>query len=451
MRGIGFSEKGLTLPHQIWTIIPMNFPRIFLKTKEEIDIKLGQPWVFDNEIAFVKLQTSKGIEQISLEECFIPDGSPVEVYSKGGLFLGTGIINLKSKITIRLLSAEKPEQIFGKDAVYENLQTIHSEQLLSFFEKKVKDALDARFLFYKKSDSYRLIFAEADFIPGFVVDRFCDIEGRVFLSVQILSLSAEVFRTELIDALRTVCHPFGIYERSDASVRKLEGLEIRNGWIGPEHNPVITIKENGVLLSIDLENGQKTGYFLDQKENRKIVASLAKGKRVLDTFCHTGAFGLNAFLGGAKEVIAADISEEAVSTTQTNIGLNKAGHTMKVVCADVFDLLRQYEAEKKQFDMIILDPPAFAKTASKVDKAYGGYKEINLRAMRLLVPGGILVTCSCSHFFDTPRFYDMITNAASDAHRRVQIFSKQGAGPDHPVLAGYAKSEYLKCAVVRVM
>ena len=151
MCGIGFCEKGLTFYRQIWTIFPMNFPRIFLKTKEEIDIKLGQPWVFDNEIAFVKLQTSKGIEQLPLEECSIPDGSPVEVYSKGGLFLGTGIINLKSKITIRLLSAEKPEQIFGKDAAYDKPQTIHSEQLLSFFEKKVKDALDARFLFYKKS------------------------------------------------------------------------------------------------------------------------------------------------------------------------------------------------------------------------------------------------------------------------------------------------------------
>lgn len=429
----------------------MNFPKVFLKPKEESDIRLGQPWVYDNEIAFVKSLSAKGIEQKPLDQCDVPDGLPVEVYSKGGLFLGTGIINRKSRIAVRLISGGRAETVFGSGASVDDGGSLHSLAAEEFFRRRVQDALDARFLFYRKSDSYRLVFAEADFIPGFVADRFCDAEGRVFLSVQFLSLSAEVFRDELVSALRAVCRPFGIYERSDAAVRELEGLGRRKGWIGPEHNPVITIKENGILFSVDLENGQKTGYFLDQKFNRVLVSSLSRGRRVLDAFCHTGAFALSAAAGGAAEVVAADISEEAVEAARTNISLNKAGHVVKAVRADVFDLLRLYEDEGRKFDLIVLDPPAFAKSASKVDKAYGGYKEINLRAMRLLSPGGILVSCSCSHFFDAPRFHDMLANAASDAGRRVQFLSRGGAGPDHPVLAGYPKSDYLKCAVMRVV
>lgn len=430
----------------------MNFPRIFLKSKEEVDIIHGQPWVFDNEIAFVKQKDLSGsTTQQEYRNCTLPDGSVVEVFSKGGLFLGTGILNSKSKISVRLISNDYANKVFGSQADFLHPETMHSKELLDFVYHRVEQALSARFMFYKKTDSYRMIFGEADFIPGFIVDRFCDIEGRVFLSVQFLSLSAEFLRTELIDALRTLCHPFGIFERSDVPVRKLEGLAEQKGWIGSEHNPIITIKENGVLLSIDLENGQKTGYFLDQKENRRIVASLAKNKRVLDTFCHTGAFGLNAVLGGASKVLAVDISPEAVAVTENNIGLNKVGKVMKVICADVFEYLRQLQVEEKKFDMIILDPPAFAKSASNIDKAYGGYKEINLRAMKLLVSGGILVSCSCSHFFDQNRFYDMLLNAASDAKKRIQFFFKNGAGPDHLVLAGYSKSEYLKCAIMRII
>jgi 23S rRNA (cytosine1962-C5)-methyltransferase len=255
----------------------------------------------------------------------------------------------------------------------------------------------------------------------------------------------------IIESLKEVCHPFGIYERSDASVREKEGLEEKTGWIGAEHNPVITIKENGVLLTVDLEKGQKTGYFLDQKFNRKIVSAFANGKTVLDTFTHTGAFALNCALAGAKEVTAVDISPEAVETVNNNIKINNQQKTVTAVCADVFDLLREYEQTGKTFDMIILNPPAFTKSAKMVQKAYGGYKEINLRALKILKPGGILVTCSCSHFFDTNTFYSMIQNAAEDARKTIQILEKRGAGPDHPVLVGYPKSEYLKCAILRVM
>ena len=200
-----------------------------------------------------------------------------------------------------------------------------------------------------------------------------------------------------------------------------------------------------------MEKGQKTGYFLDQKDNRRLVADLAKGCRVLDTFTHTGAFGLNAVKGGAKEVISVDISPESIETVEENIRLNKAGTVMKAVCADVFDLLREYEKKGETFDLIILDPPAFAKSAGKITKAYGGYKEINLTAMKLLSPGGLLVTCSCSHFFDTATFYEMLLHAGQDAHRSVQILEKRGPGPDHPQLMGYDRGEYLKCAVLRVL
>ena len=251
--------------------------------------------------------------------------------------------------------------------------------------------------------------------------------------------------------MRSLCHPFGIYERSDVSVRELEGLEQKKGWIGAEHNPVIIIKENGVLLSVDLENGQKTGYFLDQKNNRKIVASLAKGKRVLDTFTHTGAFGLNAFIGGASKVISVDISPEAIATVETNIGFNKANHVMKAVCADVFDLLREYEESGEKFDMIILDPPAFAKSSSKVDKAYGGYKEINLQALKNIKNGGYLLTFSCSQHMTPVLFMEMLNEAIFDSKRRVQMLDFKIQSPDHPALFSAGEQLYLKCVVLRVL
>lgn len=454
----------------------MFFPRFFLKAREEQEVLLGSPWIYDNEILFVKYLKEGRIQQQEFPVAGrdgtggrgafpVGDGMPVEVYSKSGLFLGTGIFNGRSKIAIRLLSREKPEEIFGDlsglaernaaddgDAFH---GLLHSQATRDFFLQLVKRALDLRYLFYRKADSYRLIFGESDGIPGLVVDRYYDVEGRVFLSVQFLSLAVELFRQEILSALESLCHPFGIFERSDVHVREMEGLELRKGWIGPERNPRITIRENGILLKVDLEQGQKTGYFLDQKENRRVVASLSQGRRVLDTFTHTGAFGLNALSGGAKSVVSADISPEAVATVEENIALNKAlckeGHTMEAVCCDVFDLLRRYQEEGRQFDLIVLDPPAFAKSAGKVDKAYGGYKEINLRAMKLLVKGGILVTCSCSHFMDSATFYDMIAHAAKDAHRQVQIIQRRGAASDHPQLVGYDKGEYLKCAVVRVL
>ncbi len=416
-----------------------NFPRVFLNSKEEKEIQQGFPWVFDNEISHIKYRADEKSEwkNESLKNCSVDDGSVIEVYTKAGGFLGTGVINKKSKITVRLIGNEHADVIINDAA--------------AFYEKRILDSYNMRRMFYDEKDSYRLIFGEADFIPGLISERFCDEKGHIIIVVQFLSLSCEVFRNEIIAALKKVCKPDGIYERSDASVRDKEGLVQTAGWIYGKGETQFTIVENGIKLGVDIANGQKTGYFLDQKFNRVAAAAFCKGKSVLDTFTHTGAFGLNAFKNGAREVTSVDISPEAVDMVNHNIELNNAGNVMKAVCADVFDLLKQYESEGRKFDVIILDPPAFTKSAKMIEKAYGGYKEINLRALRLLNEGGILVTCSCSYFMETHMFCDMLMHAAMDSHKRIQILEKRGAGPDHPVLLGYPKSEYLKCVVCRVL
>ncbi len=415
-----------------------NFPRVFLKSKEEKEIQQGYPWAFDNEISHIKHRKDEKSEwkNEDLADCSLADGSVVEVYTKAGGFLGTGVLNRKSKITIRLISADHADQIMENPA--------------DFYEKKIQNAYDLRQSYYSQEDSYRLVFGEADFIPGFICERFCDEKNRVFLVVQFLSLSCEIFREEILGALKKICKPDGIYERSDLSVRDKEGLVQTAGWLGKEFESQITIVENGIKLGVDIANGQKTGYFLDQKFNRLAAARFCKGKRVLDTFTHTGAFGLNAVKAGAKDVISVDISPEAVEMVNHNITLNGAENSMKSLCADVFDLLKKYEADGEKFDVIILDPPAFTKSAKMIQKAYGGYKEINLRALRLLNEGGILITCSCSYFMESHMFCDMLMHAAMDSHKRLQILEKRGAGPDHPVLLGYPKSEYLKCIICKV-
>lgn len=418
----------------------MEIVRVFLNAKEEKEILQGYPWVFDNEISHIKHRANEKSEwkYEELKESTVEDGSVVEIFTKAGGFLGTGVINKKSKITVRIISSDHEDKLLANT--------------YAFWEKRITNAIDIRKSFYKENDSYRLIFGEADFIPGFICERFCDVNGRVFLVVQFLSLSCEIFREDILKALKRHCKPTGIFERSDTSARDKEGLPQVFGWVDNKvFNNHITILENGIKLEVDIANGQKTGYFLDQKFNRALAAKFCKGKKVLDTFTHTGAFGLNAFAAGASQVTSVDISPEAVQMVNNNIKLNKAEGVMKGLCADVFDLLKKYESSGEKFDVIILDPPAFTKSARMIEKAYGGYKEINLRAMRILNEGGILITCSCSYFMESNMFCDMIMHAAMDSHKRVQILEKTGAGPDHPVLVGYPKSEYLKCLVCKVM
>ncbi len=408
-----------------------KFPRVFLRPLEEAEILRGFPWVYGNEIASVAGEAA--------------DGDAVEAFSSSGLFLGTGILNQKSKIVLRLLCRSRAETLF------DSARGVHTERSAAFFRELTASAASLRAAYYSPADSYRLCFAEADGFPGLIVERFADADGRVVLVFQFLSLASEVFRQELLAVFCKAANPDAIYDRSDAPVRALEGLPETSGWLGGESDPLVTIRENGVLLSVDVAKGQKTGYFLDQKANRRAAARFARGARVLDLFSHTGAFGLNAARAGAQSVLAADISAEAVDTLRRNVALNGANDVMRAVEADAFDVLRDCERAGERFDLVVLDPPAFARNARSVQKAFGGYKEINLRAMRLLSPGGILVSCSCSQSFDAPTFYAMIQSAAADARRRVQILEKRGAGTDHPVLAGHPKSEYLKCAILRVL
>ena len=424
-----------------------NFSHVILKNKEDIELSQGFPWVYDNEIFSVKwlAEDGSGVKTTTLAEAQVKAGSAVEVYSSKGTFLGTGIFNPSSKITVRLIGREHADKIMADPAAY--------------WDKAVRNSVNIRALSFDRMDSCRIIYGEADFIPGLVAERYVAYSGErtaVFVVVQFLSLACEVFRKEIIDSIKSVCKPDGIYERSDAPVREKEGLEQKTGWLlgtGAHFvkDGVITIKENGIFLDVDIVNGQKTGYFLDQKFNRAAVASYCHGKRVLDAFSHTGAFGLNAAKAGAKSVVCADISQEAVDLISHNAEANGVSGKLTAVCADVFDLLRQYEEKGEKFDVIILDPPAFTKSARQIQKAYGGYKEINLRAIRILSEGGILVTCSCSYYFDENTFYSMVMHAAKDSHKSVQVLQKRGAAPDHPILVGYPQSEYLKCAVCRVL
>ena len=411
-----------------------------MKKGEEREIRQGFLWAFDNEIERVNFFDGKEWKDAPFAEIVsegkVKDGECVEIFSSAGGFLGSGIFNSKSKIAVRIVSDSHADKIF--------------EDKAGFIFKKICDAYNLRRIHFSDEDSFRVCFDEADLLPGLTVERYFSEDKKIYLVVQFLALAAEVFRNEILSALEKVLKPFAIYERSDADVREKEGLEKKSGWLGKRGKEEIVILENGVRISVDLARGQKTGYFLDQKLNRAEIARYCHGKNVLDTFCHTGAFGLNAFKAGAKSVICADISSDAVEIAKKNIELNGAEKIVKTVCADVFELLRQYESDGKKFDVIILDPPAFTKSARAVKKAYGGYKEINLRAMRILNPGGILVTCSCSYFFDPNAFYSMLANAAADSHRRVQVLQKRGAAFDHPVLLGYPRSEYLCCAICKI-
>lgn len=418
----------------------MNFARFFLKKGEEREIRRGFLWAFDNEIERVKYFDGKEWKDAPFAEIVsegsVKDGECVELFASAGGFLGSGIFNSKSKIAVRIVGDIHADQIF--------------EDKANFIFKKICDAYNVRRIHFADDESFRVCFDEADLLPGLTVERYVSEDGKIYLVVQFLALAAEAFRSEIISALQKVLKPFAIYERSDADVREKEGLEKKSGWIGRHGKEEIVIVENGVRIVVDMARGQKTGYFLDQKLNRAEIARYCHGKNVLDTFCHTGAFALNAFKAGAKSVVCADSSSDAIEIAKKNIALNGAEHIVKTVCADVFELLRQYESDGTKFDVIILDPPAFTKSARAVKKAYGGYKEINLRAMRILNPGGILVTCSCSYFFDSNAFYSMLANAAADSHRRVQVLQKRGAAFDHPILLGYPRSEYLCCAMCKV-
>lgn len=392
---------------------------VTLKKGEGRTLKAGGAWVYDNEIDSI---------MGSFE-----NGDIVTVHDFDGYFLGYGFINTKSKITVRILSRKK-------DTVIDDV----------FLEERVQAAWD-----YRKqvidTGSCRLIFGEADFLPGIVVDKFADV-----LVVESLALGIDKLKQQILDAVKSVLAKDGItvrgiYERSDAKVREQEGMERYKGFIGEPFDTRVEIVENGVKYIVDVEDGQKTGFFLDQKKNRAAMHSVCKGKRVLDCFTHTGSFALNAGIAGATEVIGVDASELGVEQARENARLNGLEDKVSFVCADVFEFLPALEEKGEKFDVVILDPPAFTKSRNSIKNAVKGYREINVRGMKLVKDGGFLATCSCSHFMDPELFHKTIMEAARGAHKRLRQVEFRTQAPDHPILWAADSSYYLKFYIFQVV
>lgn len=389
-----------------------------LKKGEGRTLKAGGAWIFDNEIASVLGS--------------FEDGDIVLVRDFDGYPMGRGFINRKSKIRIRMMTRNCDQEI--DDA---------------FLMMRVRDAWEYR---KKVTDtgSCRLIFGEADFLPGFVVDKFSDV-----LVVQSLALGIDRFKEKLVNMIRQVLAEDGIkirgvYERSDAKVRSQEGMERVKGFIGEPFDTLVEIEENGVKYQVDVEDGQKTGFFLDQKYNRRAIQKLCRGAKVLDCFTHTGSFALNAGVAGAESVLGVDASQLGVCQAEENAKLNNLSDRVKFLCADVFELLPELEKKGEKFDVIILDPPAFTKSRSSVKNAVKGYREINLRAMKLLKDGGYLATCSCSHFMTYELFTQTIGQAAHNVHKRLRQVEYRTQAPDHPILWAADESYYLKFYIFQV-
>ena len=376
-------------------------------------LKQGGPWIYDNEIA-------------SITGTF-EDGDIVLVHDFDGYPMGRGFINRNSKLTVRMMTR--------------NIDTEIDE---TFLTMRVKNAWEYRKKVMDDITSCRVIFGEADFLPGIVIDKFSDV-----LVVESLALGIDRLKETIVRILKNLMeedgiHIRGVYERSDAKVREQEGMERYKGFLGEPFDTKVEIVENGVRYYVDVKDGQKTGFFLDQKYNRRAVAKLCKGARVLDCFTHTGSFALNAGLAGASHVTGVDASELGVRQARENAALNGLSDRVDFVCEDVFDLLPRLEKQGEKYDVVILDPPAFTKSRNSVKKAVKGYREINLRGMKLVKDGGYLATCSCSHFMDYELFTKTIGQAAASVHRRLRQVEFKTQAPDHPILWGAGDSYYLK-------
>lgn len=388
---------------------------VILKKGKMDRIVNGHPWIYGNEI-----------DAITGGQ---PDaGAIVDVVMKNQKFLGRGYFNPKSQIAVRLLTRNRAEKI-DED----------------FFRTRIVACRDYR----KKlgyNENYRVVFGEGDSLPALVIDKFHD----VFV-LQTLSFGMERWKEVIVSILKKEFSPCGIYERNDAPVRKLEGLEERTGFLSDPFATTFNIDELGVRLQIDLVQGQKTGFFLDQKENRLALKHISEGAEVLDCFCYTGSFSLFAAAFGAKYVTGIDVSEEAVAQAKQNASLNPFGCVCDFQCANAFDVLPQWVKEKKSFDVVILDPPAFTKSRSGIESAVRGYKEINLRALKLIRPGGFLLTFSCSHFMSVDIFQKLVSEAAVDAHRMVRQVAFLSQSKDHPIVWNIPETNYLKGFLLQVL
>lgn len=380
----------------------------------------GHPWVFSNEIASV--------------DGHVEPGDIVEVRDRRDKFVGLGYMNPLSAITVRLLTRHDVE-ING-----------------AFIRERVRQAILYRESLYGETGplgqspkGYRLVFSEGDFLPGLIVDCFGG-----YIAFQTLTLGIDRWKEDIVSALSEFAEPKGIYERNDAPVRELEGLKQTSGFVGQPFDPVVEMDENGVTVVVDVQKGQKTGYFLDQTDNRFAIRALCEGKTVLDAFSYSGGFGLSAALAGAEQVLCVDVSDAALDLARAAATRNGLNGAMFFRVANVFDVLREFEAGNQQFDVVMLDPPAFARSRKMLERALAGYKEINLRAMKIVKDGGFLCTSSCSQHVTKEEFDEMLEDAARDCRKTVRIVERRGQRADHPVVLGVPETEYLKFRVCQV-
>lgn len=388
--------------------------KFFLRKKIGDRVVNGHPWIFSNELGDV-------------DGDYQP-GDIVEVYSYNGSFIGKGYINPSSQITIRLLTRDKEEQVNN-----------------DFFYNKIKEAWE-----YRKQIGYvencRLIFGEADGLPALIIDKFND-----YLVIQTLALGIDIWKEAIVDALKRIFSPKGIYERNDVPVREVEGLPQIKGFLSDPFDTNIIINENGLKFHVDIVNGQKTGYFLDQQDNRRAIQHIVKDADVLEAFCYTGTFSMHAAHYGAKSVLGLDISEKAVATATANAKLNGFEDRCRFEAVNAFDVLKTWSKENKKYDVVMIDPPAFTKSRANIQKAVTGYKEINLRSMKLVKPGGFLVTASCTNLVPPEMFLETIGAAAKDAKRKLRQVAWQTQAADHPILWHVPTTQYLKFLIVQVL
>lgn len=388
--------------------------KVYLRRKIAPRIANGHPWIFANEVDKVEGEAA--------------GGETVTVFTHDRKYVGTGYINPKSQILVRLLTREKNAEI--------------NEQ---FFLDRIKQCWE-----YRQRIGYvencRLVFGEADGLPQLIVDKFND-----YFVIQTLALGMDKWKPAIVKALETVFSPKGIYERNDVPVRELEGLPQQKGFLSAPFDTKIIINENGLRFHVDIENGQKTGYFLDQQDNRRAIRHIVKDADVLGAFTYTGTFEIHAAHYGAKSVLGLDISELAVEQANRNASLNGLDKTCRFEAANAFDVLKQWGKEGKQYDVVMLDPPAFTKSRETIQKAITGYKEINLRGMKLVKPGGFLVTSSCTNLVHPELFLQTIQMAAKDARRAIRQVTFQAQSSDHPIIWGMDNTQYLKFLIVQVL
>jgi 23S rRNA (cytosine1962-C5)-methyltransferase len=388
--------------------------KVILKKKISRRIENGHPWVFANEVASIDGE--------------INGGDIVEVYNSDKRFVGKGYANPKSQIIVRILTRHKDVEINDE-----------------FFYNRILEAWN-----YRKQLGYvencRLIFGEADFLPALIIDKFND-----YFVIQTLALGMDIWKPAITKALEKIFSPKGIYERNDVPVRELEGLSQQKGFLSEPFPTEIMINENGLKFYVDIENGQKTGYFLDQQDNRRAIQNIVKGADVLGAFTYTGTFEIHAAHYGAKSVLGLDISESAVKQANRNAALNGYGDICSFQAVNAFDVLKNWAKEGRQYDVVMLDPPAFTKSRENIQKAITGYKEINLRGMKLIKKGGFLVTTSCTNLVQPELFLEIIEMAAKDAKRTLRQVVFQTQASDHPIIWGQENTNYLKFLIVQVL